>query len=35
MIESSLALLTSFQTTRLKIAMGKYFLSAEGRVSKW
>ena len=34
MVASSLALPTSFQTARLKTALGKCFLSAEGRDSK-
>ena len=35
MVASSLALPTSFRTASLKSASGKYFLSAEGRDSKW
>ena len=34
MVASSLALPTSFQTASLKSALGKCFLSAEGRDSK-
>ena len=34
MVGSCLALPTSFRTASLKSALGKYFLSAEGRDSK-